>query len=1174
MTALKRREKAMAIEPIDKPLHPDEFLLRIDLPSEHANKVINDLGLSFAGPNIIGNPLYVADKTIYPSGQFDGELPEFNLSDFYEKFRQREEEDIQAVSHSLPERQVFGNLPEERRTRAVSLEAVRHYAPDFQFVPDPILTDDFLQEAVEVNGEVLTYIKKEERTDEMYWAAAESYPSIYKEMPDHLKTETMHELIVRNNGFNLSLLEEKDRTEHICQVALQSFPELDTMFSYKMIEYIPHSEICLDLLTELGHDIGAYTLLEAMNPKVINSEIALEAVSQDISCVALLPESIKDEKIPVITKQEKEDIKSIAGMPFEDTSWFVQLPEERKTEIVSRSAVSTDAAYLPLVPKEYLNREMYEAALNNNPRSIAMIAPEDRKLDLLIYALRVQAGKVYERQEEILDLYHPAIYKKELYKQIIDASPNNLPLIPKDDRSPELCRRALYNCTSSSEHGIVRHIPYPEVTLDALYMDLFTGKDSPVGAAQLMKNMLPIAIDDKVAEKGVALDGHCIRYVPPQLQTEQLLMEAMKTAGPLIILSHNLKNEVKTPSAYKAASRLDPKNFNFVPEQKTDGIPIYASWKEMYHAAQMKSMSKREAVSYFYHLKPEERTRYVSKAAVDISSDCFSNVPYDSLTENMILKALDADGKNLKYIKSSDITDEMYLAAFNRERWLGNLPVHLIRYDMCLAGVDNNNYNLQFVPGHLMSRELCEHLNKDDLRFMNGCRVINDIPYPDIRLQTLKDNPTITFGAMKILRPEYLDKEIATLAIEQDIRCISVVPEKLAENWPKLTGQEKKDIQMLIDTKCYWSQAYREIPDKRKTECVSFAAVCASAESLSYVPPESMSDRVILSVLDRDGAMLLSVPKERRTEEMYLTAVKNNKGCEAILGELPKNMLTPELCQCAVEASGYNLEFVPEEMKTREMCRTSLYSSADLGYEDCEILQYIPYSEVCLEGLEGYINGIDAKELIDLVHPKAFDSSIAGWFVEQEPQLFKRLPEHLQTEDIAEKAVKSIDRKDLTDLIEDCNKMPKVFQEAVMKEFASNLPPNSTLAEVCLEIEKDNPGFWDEHPNMLPKNVSEECNVFTLNRKLEKVTSDHLSVEDVKTLFEGKPLFVEGIKTPQGVLENQYIQFDKKEKILSVSPNPTQKETTRQDRSPEHKKESKGPETPKAKNNRNRKIKF
>lgn len=103
-----------------------------------------------------------------------------------------------------------------------------------------------------------------------------------------------------------------------------------------------------------------------------------------------------------------------------------------------------------------------------------------------------------------------------------------LQLIPKDDRSPELCRRALYNCTSPSEYGIVRHIPYPEVTLDALYMDLFTGKDSPVGAAQLMKNMLPIAIDEKVAEKGVSLDGHCIRYVPPQLQTEQLLMEAIK----------------------------------------------------------------------------------------------------------------------------------------------------------------------------------------------------------------------------------------------------------------------------------------------------------------------------------------------------------------------------------------------------------------------------------------------------------------------------------------------------------------------------------------------------------------------------------------------------------------------------------------------------------------------
>lgn len=153
-----------------------------------------------------------------------------------------------------------------------------------------------------------------------------------------------------------------------------------------MIEYIPHPDICLNLLVNLGPQIGAYTLLEAMNPKVINTEIALEAIRQDISCVALLPDSIKDEKIPVITEQERQDIKSIAGMPFEDTSWFARLPPERKTGIVSRSAVSTDAAHLPLVPQEYLNREMYRAALNNDPSSLSMINPEARDLDLLIYA--------------------------------------------------------------------------------------------------------------------------------------------------------------------------------------------------------------------------------------------------------------------------------------------------------------------------------------------------------------------------------------------------------------------------------------------------------------------------------------------------------------------------------------------------------------------------------------------------------------------------------------------------------------------------------------------------------------------------------------------------------------------------------------------------------------------
>lgn len=1166
----------MAIEITDKPLHPDEFLLRMDLQGEHTDKAIHDLGLSFAGPNIIGNPLHVADQRIYPSGHADEDLPEFSLSNLFEKFQQREEEDIRAVSTTSPERQVFEFLPDERRTRAVSLEAVRHYPSNLQFVPDDLLTGDFLLEAVEANGQALAYIDKAERTDEMYWAAAEDYPPVYKDMPDHLKTETMHELIVRDNGFYLDLLDEKDRTERICETALGSFPEMDTMFAYKMIEYIPHPGICLDLLVNLGPDIGAYTLLEAMNPKVINTEIALEAIRQDISCVALLPDTIKDEKIPVITEQERQDIKNIAGMPFGDTSWFAKLSPEHKTEIVSRSAVSTDAAHLPFVPEEYLNREMYQAALNNDPRSLGMIDPDVRDLDLLVHALRVQAEKYYDNQHEILELYSPHINRKELCRQIIDASPKNLPLIPKADRSLELCRRALYNCTSPSDYEIVSHIPFPEVTLDSLYMDLFTGKGSPVGAAKLMEKMLPIAIDGKVAEKAISLDGHCIRHVPPYFQTEQMLMDAMKTAGPLIILSHNLITEVKTPKVYEAASHLDPKNFNFIPEQRTDGLPVYASWKEMYHASQMKSMSsERDVVSYFYHLKPEDRTEYVSQVAVDKSPDCFSDVPRNSQTENMILKALEADGKNLKHIQSSEITDEMYLTAFRQERWLGNLPAHLIRYDMCLDAVNNSCYNLKSVPDHLMSRELCEHaITENERKNLSEGKIINDIPYSDIRLQMVKDHPTITFDVMKNLRPEYLDKEMASLAIAQDIRCITVIPEKMAENWPKLTGQEKKDILMLSDTICYCSQAYRELPDERKTECVSFAAVCADADSLGYVPLKSMSDRVIFSALERDGVMLREVPEERRTEAMYLTAVKNNKGCEGILGELPKSMLTPELCQCAVEASGYNLEFVPEDMKTPEMCRTSLYSSADLAYEDCVILQYIPYSEVCVEGLNEYVNGRDVDELLELVHPKAFDSSVANWFVEQDPLMFNNLPELFQTEEMAEKAAKSIDRDDLADMIKNCDEIPEIFQQAVMKEVATHLPPDSTLAELCLEIEKDTPGFWNEHANLLPKNVSEEWNVFTLNQKLEKVVSDDLSVSDIKALFQGESLFVEEVKTPKGVLEDQYIRLNKKDMTLSISPNPPQKEGRKQDRVAEPKKGNENPETPKEKNSRNRRLKF
>ena len=62
---------------------------------------------------------------------------------------------------------------------------------------------------------------------------------------------------------------------------------------------------------------------------------------------------------------------------------------------------------------------------------------------------------------------------------------------------------------------------------------------------------------------------------------------------------------------------------------------------------------------------------------------------------------------------------------------------------------------------------------------------------------------------------------------------------------------------------------------------------------------------------------------------------------------------TAEVCRAAVEEDGWQLENVPEEMKTPELCRKALETEAGFGNDFHRgLVQHIPFAEVCMEVLK------------------------------------------------------------------------------------------------------------------------------------------------------------------------------------------------------------------------------
>jgi hypothetical protein len=84
--------------------------------------------------------------------------------------------------------------------------------------------------------------------------------------------------------------------------------------------------------------------------------------------------------------------------------------------------------------------------------------------------------------------------------------------------------------------------------------------------------------------------------------------------------------------------------------------------------------------------------------------------------------------------------------------------------------------------------------------------------------------------------------------------------------------------------------------------------------------------------VERYGLALQYVPEALKTPELCKLAVKDISWA---LEYVPETMKTPELCKIAVENYGWALLYVPETLKTPELCKIAVEY---YGY----ILQYVP----------------------------------------------------------------------------------------------------------------------------------------------------------------------------------------------------------------------------------------
>ena len=208
---------------------------------------------------------------------------------------------------------------------------------------------------------------------------------------------------------------------------------------------------------------------------------------------------------------------------------------------------------------------------------------------------------------------------------------------------------------------------------------------------------------------------------------------------------------------------------------------------------------------------------------------------------------------------------------------------------------------------------------------------------------------------------------------------------------------------------------------------------------------------------------------------------------------------TAEVCRAAVEEDGWQLENVPEEMKTPELCRKALETEAGFGNDFHRgLVQHIPFAEVCMEVLKECREN-NPEELYGVavaIRPEVMNGEMADFLLPLDGRCISILPVHLQTPERVRVAVETsgmsavgrggVPKSLLT---------PDVYVRcaAHSRESLMMIPWAERSPEVCLMAKTLYPDWMRNHPEFVPESVRNQDSIYTLNSLMESLTGEKFS---------------------------------------------------------------------------------
>ena len=223
---------------------------------------------------------------------------------------------------------------------------------------------------------------------------------------------------------------------------------------------------------------------------------------------------------------------------------------------------------------------------------------------------------------------------------------------------------------------------------------------------------------------------------------------------------------------------------------------------------------------------------------------------------------------------------------------------------------------------------------------------------------------------------------------------------------------------------------------------------------------------------------------------------------------------TAEVCRAAVEEDGWQLENVPEEVKTPELCLRALETEAGFGHGfHRRLVQYIPFAEVCMKVLKECRenNPEELYWIATAIRPEVMNGEMA-----------------VETSGMSAIEKDGVLKNLLT---------PEVYVKcaAHSQESFTMIPWAERSPEVCLMAKTLYPDLLEKQPELVPESVHNQDSIYTLNNLMESLTGEKFSYRQMTDFYNGKPLNVKRMETPDGVQKDKAVRFDKETGDFSFS---------------------------------------